>query len=66
MTKSLFTSHGERVLKLLQLVHTNVSGPMTTQGKGAYSYSIIFTEDMSRLEYIYLMKYKSKVFDSFK
>jgi transposase InsO family protein len=66
MTKTPFTGHGERATQLLELVHTDVCGPMATQARGGYSYFITFTDDLSRFGYVYLMKYKSEAFDKFK
>ena len=40
--------------------------PVTTEARGGYSYFITFTDDLSRFGYVYLMKYKSEVFDKFK
>ena len=48
MTKSPFSGHGERVIRLLELVHTDVCGPMTTHARGGYSYFNTFTNDYSR------------------
>ena len=39
---------------------------MITEARGGYSYFITFTDDLSRFGYVYLMKYKSEVFDKFK
>ena len=47
------------------ILHTDVCGPMSTQARGGYSYFIIFTDDMSRFGYVYLMKYKFEAFDKF-
>ena len=51
---------------MLELVHTNVCGPMLTQAKGGYEYFITFTDDYSRYGYVYLMKRKSEDFEKFK
>ena len=66
MTKTPFTRYRERASDILDLVHTDVYGPMSTQVRGGYSYFIIFTNDRSRFGYVYLMKYKFEVFDKFK
>ena len=66
MTKSPFSGIGERAKELLELVHTDVCGPMSTTAKGSYSYFITFTDDLSRYGYVYLMKYKSESFEKFK
>ena len=66
MIKTPFIRHGERMSDILDLVHTDVCGPMSTQARGWYSYFIIFTDDRSRFRYVYLMKYKFEAFDKFK
>ena len=66
MTKTLFTEYGDRMNDILDLVHTDVCGPISTQAKGGYFYFIIFTYDLSKFGYVYLMKYKFEVFDKFK
>ena len=66
MTKTPFTKHGERASDILDLVHTDVCGPMSTQARGGYSYFIMFIDDRSRFGYVYLIKYKSEIFDKFK
>ena len=66
MTKTPFTGYGERMSELLGLVYTDVYGLMTTQARGGYFYFIMFTDDLSRFGYVYLMKYKSEAFDKFK
>ena len=66
MTKTPFSGHGERTSELLGLVHTDVCDPMIIEARGGYSYFIIFTDDLSKFGYIYLMKHKSKIFNKFK
>ncbi|KAL0413218.1 UNVERIFIED_CONTAM: hypothetical protein Sradi_1523500 [Sesamum radiatum] len=41
---------------LLDLVHTDVCGPLSTPARGGFSYIITFTDDHSRYGYVYLMK----------
>ena len=66
MIKSPFEVKGERVKKVLRLVHTDVYGPMSTQARGGYVYFITFTDNRSRFGYVYLMRHKSKAFEKFK
>ena len=66
MIKTPFTGHRKRVSNILDLVHIDVCGLISTQARGGYSYFIIFTDDMSRFGYVYLMKYKSEAFNKFK
>ena len=66
MTKTPFSRNEERTSELLGLVHTDVCGPVTTEARGGYSYFIMFTDDLFRFGYVYLMKHKSEAFDKFK
>ena len=56
ITKRPFNVKGKRALKLLDLVHTDVYGPMSIHAKGVYEYFIIFTDEYSRYGYVYLMR----------
>lgn len=66
MTKALFTRHGESMSKLLKLVHIDVCETMTIQARSGYCFFITLTNDMSRFQYVYLMKYKFEAIDRFK
>ena len=66
MTKSPFTGKGERTSGLLELIHSDVCGPMTTHVRGGFLYFITFIDDYSQFGYVYLMKYKSEAFEKFK
>ena len=66
MTKRPFNAKGRRAQDLLELVHSDICGPMSTQAKGGYEYFINFTDDYSRYGYVYLMKQQSKAFEKFK
>ena len=66
MTKSPFNKKGEKASDLLALIHTDICGPLTTSVRGGYSYFVTFTEDFSRHDYVYLMRYKSETFEKFK
>ena len=66
MTKIPFSGYGDRVSDILDLVHTDICGPISTQVRGGYSYFIIFADDLSRFGYVYLMKYKFEASDKFK
>ena len=66
MTKTPFSGKGERAVALLDLVHTDVCGLMSTHARGGYDYFITFIDDYSRFGYVYLMKYKSEAFEKFK
>jgi hypothetical protein len=66
MTKTSFKSFPERALDLLELVHIDVCGPMSTTARGGFEYFITFTDDFSRYGYVYLMKHKFETFERFK
>ena len=66
MTKIPFNAKGRRAQELLELVYTDVCGPLSTQAKGGYEYFITFNDDYLRYDYVYLMRQKSKAFEKFK
>ena len=66
MTKDPFTGHSERANELLDLIHTDVCGPLSSDARGGYKYFITFTDDFSRYGYVYLMRHKSESFEMFK
>ena len=66
MTKRPFNAKGRRAQELLELVHTDVCGHMSTQAKGGYEYFITFTDDYSRYGYVYLMRRTFEAFEKFK
>ena len=66
MTKTPFFGTMERDTDLLEIIHTDVCRPMSIKARGEYHYFLIFTDDLSRYGYIYLMKYKSETFEKFK
>ena len=66
MTKTPFSGTMERVSDLLEIINTDVCGPMSVGARGQYCYFLTFTNDLSRYGYIYLMKHKSETFEKFK
>ena len=66
MTKRPFLVKGERSKEPLQLVHSDVCGPLSVQAICGYEYCITFIEDYSRYDYVYLMHKKSETFGKFK
>ena len=56
----------ERASDLLELIHTDVCGPMSSTARGGFQYFITFNDDLSRYGYVYLMRYKSETFEKFK
>ena len=57
---------GYRAKEQLELVHSDLCGPMTIQARGGFEYFITFIDDYSRNGYIYLMHRKSEAFEKFK
>ncbi|KAL0401819.1 UNVERIFIED_CONTAM: hypothetical protein Slati_4211800 [Sesamum latifolium] len=66
MTKKSFVGQSTIANGLLDLIHTDVYGPLNTPARGGYSHFITFTDDHSRYGYVYLIRYKSKAFGRFK
>src|SRR5215216_6277808 len=66
MTKTPLSGTMERVTDLLEIIHTDVCGPMSVEVCGGYRYFVTFTDDFSRYGYIYFMKHKSETFEKFK
>ncbi|KAL0411251.1 UNVERIFIED_CONTAM: hypothetical protein Slati_3714800 [Sesamum latifolium] len=66
MTKKPFVGRSAVANDLLDLVHTNVCGPLSISARGGFSYFITFTDDHSRYGYVYLMRYKFEAFGRFK
>ena len=66
MTKTPFSRIMDQATNLLEIIHTDVCGPMSVEAGGGYHYFLTFTDDLSRYEYIYLMKHKSETFERFK
>ncbi|XP_068653847.1 uncharacterized protein [Aristolochia californica] len=50
----------------LELVHTNVWGPSVVTSLGSSNYYVIFIDDASKKVWVYFLKTKSDVFDTFK
>ncbi|GJW73908.1 retrotransposon protein, putative, ty1-copia subclass [Tanacetum coccineum] len=66
MTRKSFLHHPERATDLLGIIHTDVCGPLKHVSRKDASYFITFTDDYSRYGYIYLLKHKHEVFETFK
>ena len=66
MIKSPFIEKGEQALDLLSLIHTDVCRLMIVSARGGYIYFIMFTDDLLRYGYVFLMRHKSESFEMFK
>ncbi len=52
--------------QLLEIVHTNVCGPMRTTSHGGARYFLTFIDDFSRKTHVYFLKAKGEAFEKFK
>ncbi|GKE90165.1 transcription initiation factor IIB-2 [Tanacetum coccineum] len=66
MTRKSFPNHPERATNLLGIIYTDVCGPLRYVPKQGANYFITFTDDYSRNGYVYLLKHKHEVFETFK
>ncbi|GJS21522.1 retrotransposon protein, putative, ty1-copia subclass [Tanacetum coccineum] len=66
MARRPYTHQVERAKDLLGLIHTYVCGPFKIMSRQGASYFITFTDDFSRYGYVYLLKHKHEVFETFK
>ena len=55
-----------RAMKPLELVHTDMCGPMRTQSIGGSCYFLAFIDDYRRKTWVYFLKQKSETFAKFK
>ncbi|KAJ8707740.1 hypothetical protein PYW07_011417 [Mythimna separata] len=64
-TRKPFPAVGSRASILLELIHSDVCGPMQQISIGGARYFVTFIDDFSRPVHIYTMKNKSDVFEKF-
>ncbi|KAE8709398.1 Agamous-like MADS-box protein AGL6 [Hibiscus syriacus] len=55
-----------RAKKPLELIHTDVCGPIKPSSLGNNNYFLLFIDDFSRKTWVYFLKQKSEVFEVFK
>ena len=60
-----FPTSSWRENRRLQLVHSDVCGPLQTSFGGC-KYFLLFIDDFSRMTWVYFLKNKSEAFDKFK
>jgi hypothetical protein len=63
--KASFPSSDSRSARILDLVHTDVCGPMSRKSLSGCEYYLTFIDDYSRKTWIYFLKAKSMVFARF-
>ncbi|GJS16101.1 retrotransposon protein, putative, ty1-copia subclass [Tanacetum coccineum] len=66
MVRKPYTHQVERAKDLLGLIHTDVCGLFRTVSRQGASYFITFIDDFSHYGYVYLLKHKHDVFETFK
>jgi Integrase core domain len=54
-----------RMTDVLELIHMDICGPFPTTTRNGHVYFISFIDDYSRYDYIYLIKEKSQVLNTF-
>ncbi|TYK08480.1 gag/pol protein [Cucumis melo var. makuwa] len=66
MTQRSFTRKGLRAKTPLELVHSDLCGPMNVKARGGYKYFISFIDNYSRYGHVYLIQNKFDSFEKFK
>jgi hypothetical protein len=64
--KHSFPNNDSRAKRVLDIVHSDVCGLMSTTSLRGYVYYVSFIDDYSRKTWIYLLKEKNEVFGKFK
>jgi hypothetical protein len=55
-----------RATMKLELIHSDVCGPINPQSNGGNKYFLTFTDDFSRKTWVYILQDKASVFETFK
>ncbi|GJR59852.1 retrotransposon protein, putative, ty1-copia subclass [Tanacetum coccineum] len=66
MARKPYSHQVERAKDLLGLIHTDVCGPFKIMSRQGAYYFVTFTDDFSRYGYVYMLKHKHEVFETFK
>ena len=66
MTQKPFSHKSERKTELLELIHSDICGPMKTESLGKARCFVTFIDDFSRWCVIKTVRNKNKVFQVFK
>ena len=66
MTKTPFSGTMEWATDLLEIIHTDVCGPISVIARSGYHYFLNFTGELNKYGYIYLVKHKSEMFEKLK
>ena len=67
MHRSSFPKQSQhRATRILELIHSDLCGPMQVDSIGGSRYMLTFTDDYSRYTHVYFLKKKSEVLEKFK
>ncbi|KAJ4817458.1 polyprotein [Rhynchospora pubera] len=58
--------HAMRASQVLEIVHTDLCGPMETESFGGSKYFLLFIDDFSRMTWVFFLKNKSETLEHFK
>jgi len=64
--KNLFPSSDSKAKGILDIIHSDVCGPMVATSLSEYVYYVTFIDDYSRKSWIYCLKAKDEVLSKFK
>ena len=64
-TKKTFPSSDSKEKGILEIIHSDVCGPMSSSSLSEYVYYIYFIDNLSRKAWIYFLKNKDEVFSKF-
>ena len=64
--KKSFSKSSSRSKGILDLIHSNICGLMTSPSSSGCLYYVIFIDDCSRESWIYFLKTKNETLDKFK
>jgi hypothetical protein len=64
--KHSFPNSDSRAKGFLEIVHSDICGPMSTTSLSGHVYYVSFVDDYSRKTWIYLLKEKNAVFGKLK
>ena len=66
MTKSSFKSKAYTSKEILEIIHTDLCGPIKVQSYKGDKYIMLFVDDYSRMMTVMFLKQKSDAFQMFK
>ena len=65
-TKNTFPSNESKAKGILEIIYSDVCGPMSSSSQSGYAYYVSFIDDFSKKTWVYFMKNKDEVFKKFK